>query len=277
MSVKVAPVSTADNDRKALLLPAAFALPLLLLGLLLWPLAGPVPLIVLAVIAAAGLYAATTADRIVLSMLDARPASPDEQPRYANLVEGLCLDAELPRPRLLVVEADAPNALVVGSGPEKASLVVTTGLLERLNLVELEGVLAHELDLLRSHAVRPRTLAVVLGGLPALLWHRGPGSGRIAAYLAAPLTPLFLIADPFEGEVEADERGALLTRYPPGLIAALTKISDDPAELADRAASFGHLWLVDPAPTARSEAPGWLRPGRDRTPVESRVEELREL
>ena len=137
MSVKVAPVSTADNDRKALLLPAAFALPLLLLGLLLWPLAGPVPLIVLAVIAAAGLYAATTADRIVLSILDARPASPDEQPRYANLVEGLCLDAELPRPRLLVVEADAPNALVVGSGPEKASLVVTTGLLERLYLVEL--------------------------------------------------------------------------------------------------------------------------------------------
>jgi heat shock protein HtpX len=277
MSVKVAPVSTADNDRKALLLLAAFAVPLLLLGLLLWPLAGPVPLIVLAVIAGAGIYAATAADRIVLSMLDARPASPDEQPRYANLVEGLCLDAELAKPRLLVVEADAPNALAVGSGPERASLVVTTGLLERLNLVELEGVLAHELDLIRSHAIRPRTLAVVLGGLPALLWHRGPGSGRIAAFLAAPLAPLLLIADPFESEVEADERGALLTRYPPGLISALTKVSEDPAELADRAASFGHLWLVDPAPTARSEAPGWLRPGRDRTPVEGRVEELREL
>jgi len=247
------------------------------LGLLLWPLAGPVPLIVLAVLAVAGLYAAFAADRIVLSMLDARPVSPDEQPRLTNLVEGLCLDAELPRPRLLVVEADAPNALAAGLSPGNAALVVTTGLLARLNLVELEGVLARELDQIRSHAVRVSTLAVVLGGLPALLWHRAPGAGRVAAFLAAPLTPLLLLARPYDGEVGSDERGALLTRYPPGLISALTKISADPAELADRTASFAHLWLVDPAPAARAEAPGWLRPGPGRVPVERRLEELREL
>jgi heat shock protein HtpX len=214
------------------------------------------------------------AERIALAAVGARPADSDTWPRYHNLVQGLCLDAGIQAPRLLVVDAGAANALAVGGLPGRPAIVATTGLLERLNLVELEGVLAHEVELIRGHGARLRTVAVVLGGLASALWHAG-GAWRPLAWLAAPLVPLQRLLGQRAIELDADERGALLTRYPPGLSAALTKLGADQDDLPAGARAVAHLWLVEP-PAVPGE-PAWLSSGRERLALEERLTELREL
>ena len=78
------------------------------------------------------------------------PSRLDDEPRYHNLVEGLCVSAGLPKPELYVIDDDAPNSFATGRNPDHAAIVVTTGLLEKLSRMELEGVLAHELAHIRS-------------------------------------------------------------------------------------------------------------------------------
>ena len=153
----------------------------------------------------------------------ARPADPRHLPRYHNLVAGLCQAAGLPKPRLYVVDSDAVNAFTVGRDPERAALVVTHGLLTGLNRVELEGVLAHELNHAWSWGARLATLGVALGRVPGLL--------RLAA--------------PPRREFDADEAGARLTRYPPGLVSALRKLSAS-GDPPPGGRGLGHLWIVAP-------------------------------
>ncbi|HKE98278.1 MAG TPA: M48 family metalloprotease [Actinomycetes bacterium] len=268
---------TAANDRRALLLCGAFAAGVLALGALVALLAGPLALVVAAVVAALVIVVALSAGaRIALRAVGARPAGPQDDPRYANVVEGLCLEASIPVPALYVIDAGVPNALAVGSGPGHASIAVTSGLLATLNRIELEGVLAHELALITSHAVRARTAAVVLGALPALLWsrHGGVPTGA-AALLTLPLAPLLRLVGSDRAELEADQQGAYLTRYPPGLIRALTTIQAGEDGLPAGAAGVDHLWLVPP-PAGRP-APRWLRPAAAHRPLAQRIEALREL
>jgi heat shock protein HtpX len=270
--------ATAANDRRALALCALFAGGLLVLGGLLALLLGPVALVVAAVLAAVGLIAALAAgERVALRAARAEPAAEDAWPRYHNLVQGLCLAAALPVPKLYVIQAGAPNALAVGLTPGRAAVAVTTGLLDKLNLVELEGVLAHELSLIASHAARVRTIAVVLGGLPGLLWQSRAPAARLLAMLTLPLAPLLRVAGSSRADLEADERGAHLTRYPPGLIRALARIGDDPVNLGAWALAVDHLWLVEPAPGEAADSPGWLRAAPAHEPVAQRIEALREL
>jgi heat shock protein HtpX len=266
----------ADRDRRELLLLALPAGAVLLLGLLLVFAVGPAALVVAAVLAAALVALALFgADRIVLAAIGARPADPDALPRYHNLVHGLCLDAGIAEPRLLLIEASAPNALAFGSTPRHSTIAVTTGLLEGLNLVELEGVLGHQVELIRGHGARLRTVAVVLGGLAPALWYRG-GLWRVLAWLAAPLVPLQRLLDQGAIQTEADERGALLTRYPPGLVHALVKVADQ-GQAPASARAVAHLWLVEPARPAAGDEPGWLWSGLDSRPLDERLSELREL
>jgi heat shock protein HtpX len=268
-----APSRSAENDRRALLLLAAFAGPLLLLGLLLWWVT-PVIFVVLAVVAGLGVWAALNADRIALARLGAVPAPAERCARLYNLVEGLCLDAGVPQPRLLLLDSEAPNVMTVGYGPERAAIVVTSGLLDKLNLVELEGVLATQVELIKGHEIRVRTEALVLGEAPWLLWFRGP---RALAALTLPVRLLESLSRPAADTLSADEHGALLTRYPPGLINALTKIAEDPARLPAAAVPSASLWLADPAPTAAASGPGWLRARPPHPPLDERIESLREL
>jgi heat shock protein HtpX len=167
-------------------------------------------------------FAPGLGERTALRQAGAEPADPERWPRYHNLVEGLCHAAGLPVPRLYVVDSDAANAFAVGRDPERAALVVTRGLLTGLNRVELEGVLAHELNHVWSWGARLATIGVALGRLPGLL--------RLAA--------------PTRREFDADEAGARLTRYPPGLVSALRKLeggAPPPGEPVLR-----HLWIVAP-------------------------------
>jgi len=170
-------------------------------------------------------FAPGVGERAALRDAGAQPADPARLPRYHNLVEGLSQAAGLPMPRLYVVDSDAANAFSIGRDPERGALVVTTGLLTGLNRVELEGVLAHELNHIWSWGARLATLGVALGRVPGVL--------RLVA--------------PPRREFDADEAGARLTRYPPGLVSALKKLAaGNPPPIRPH---LGHLWIVAPDPT----------------------------
>jgi heat shock protein HtpX len=167
-------------------------------------------------------FAPGVGERAALRDTGAREADRERWPRYHNLVEGLCQAAGRPTPRLYVADSDAANALSVGRDPERAALVVTRGLLTTLNRVELEGVLAHELSHIWSWGTRLATLGVALGRVPGLL--------RLVA--------------PARRELDADEAGARLTRYPPGLVSALKKLADGPPPPGRP--GLRHLWIMAP-------------------------------
>jgi heat shock protein HtpX len=186
-------------------------------------------------------FAPGIGERAALRDAGAQPADPARWSRYANLVDGLAAAAGLPRPRLYVADSDAANAFSVGRNPEQSALVVTTGLLTTLNRVELEGVLAHELNHIWSWGARLATLGVALGRVPGLL-------------------PLLA---PARREFDADEGGARLTRYPPGLVSALRKLAQLATGTPDRP-SLRHLWIMAPGDATHP-------------PVDERIAALQEL
>src|SRR2546430_7332734 len=102
-------------------------------------------------------------------MSHAKPADPVEQARLHSLVEGLCIAGGLPKPRVYVINDPAPNAFATGRNPRHAAVAVTTGLLEKMNRVELEGVLAHELSHVKNYDILVSTLAVTMVGAIALV------------------------------------------------------------------------------------------------------------
>jgi heat shock protein HtpX len=239
-------------------------------------------------------------DRLVLRVSRARPASREENPRYHNIVEGLAIAAGIPAPALYVIPEKAPNAFATGRDPEHASVAVTEGLLETLNRVELEGVLAHELAHVRNRDILVGTLVATLVGVVALLadwmlraffWggfrgRRGgrDGGGSVGAIIAivglvlAVLAPLFAQLIRFavsrRRELLADADGALLSRYPPGLASALRKIaaSTEPLRAANNATA--HLWFSQPSRTAGSGWTRWERLFSTHPPVEERIKAL---
>jgi heat shock protein HtpX len=208
-------------------------------------------------------------DRVALNLSHARPVSPEEEPRYHNLVEGLCIAAGLPKPELYVIEDAAANAFATGRNPHHAALVVTRGLLDKLSRVELEGVLAHELSHIRRGDILVTTLAVTLVGLllplPAL-------STRLIGLTASR-----------RRESEADLSGVRLTRYPPGLIAALEKLKEDTTVVHSASRATAHLWIESPLPQADADSRGrgdssWLNKLFDtHPPLEERIQALKEL
>ena len=210
-------------------------------------------------------------DKIVLAVSRARPVTKQEYPHLYNVVDGLAIAAGLPKPRCYVIDDTAPNAFASGRNPKNAVIVVTKGLLQKLNRAELEGVVAHEMAHIKNYDVLVQTLAVVMVGVVALLsdwilrsffWGGGrrrrssKDSGNAGAVLVvvalvlailAPLAAQLLkLAVSRKREFLADANGALLTRYPPGLASALRKLAADkePLEAANKATA--HLYIVNP-------------------------------
>src|SRR3954452_12575745 len=109
------------------------------------------------------------ADAVALAVSRAHPADPNQYKRLYNLVEGLCIASGLPQPRIYIVDDDAPNAFATGRNPHHAAIAVTSGLLEKMNRVELEGVLAHELSHVKNYDILISTIAVTLVGAVVLL------------------------------------------------------------------------------------------------------------
>jgi len=196
---------------------------------------GVLVVVVLAAIVTGAAYLSATP--VALAAAHARPADETEFSRYHNLVEGLCIAAGLQKPSLYVVEDPAPNAFAAGRSPRRAVLVATTGLLDELNRVELEGVLAHELCHVKNDDILPATVAVTaVGGLVVL----GPIAGELMQFAVGS-----------RREVLADASSVLITRYPPGLCAALKKIQANPTVVAHTRRSMSQLWFE--SPQARDE------------------------
>jgi len=231
-------------------------------------------------------------DQMVLSMSGARPVTHEEEPHLWNTVEGLSLAAGVPK--LYLIEDSAPNAFATGRDPQHAALAVTRGLLDKMNRVELEGVIGHEMAHIRNYDIRFMMLVAVLVGTVVLLsdwmtrslWYggrrrRGSGGGGILALIGLVfviLSPLFAqlmrLAMSRRREFLADAEGARLTRYPEGLASALEKISADPDPLEAANKATAHLFIYNPL----RDYGGWLNNlFSTHPPVEERAKLLREM
>ena len=241
----------AANRRRAATMVVEITAPAaVLLGLVAWVVAGLLVATVVAVVVGVAIAFALVlgADAVAGRLLDAVPADPVRHARLLNLVSGLCVAAGVPQPDVRVVDDPAPDACALGRDPHHAVIVVTQGLLDCLTRVELEGVLAHELSHVKAHDTRPAALAVVVWGLPGLLLrplasHAGRATGG-------------------DREPLADLAGVRLTRYPPGLVAALEKLVAAPARASAASTATDALWI---------------RTALAAPPMDERIETLREL
>lgn len=223
--------------------------------------------IVIAIAMSFGSY--WSSDKIALSMSRARPADPTEYARLHNIVEGLAIAAGLPKPRVYIVDDPAPNAFATGRNPKNAAIAVTTGLLEKMNRVELEGVIAHEMCHIKDYDILVSTICVTFVGLIALLadwgvrmtfWGGGRDRGRDnnqIALIIGLVAIVLLVISPILAQVMqaavsrrresmADIEGVNLTRYPPGLISALEKLRDDQTVVNTASRATAHLWIESP-------------------------------
>jgi heat shock protein HtpX len=231
------------------------------------PTASVIALVIAAVMAFTSYW---KSDSIALKVSRAVPADPTTYQRLHNLVEGLCIAGGLPKPQVYVINDPAPNAFATGRNPQHAAIAVTTGLLEKMNRVELEGVIAHELSHIRNYDILVSTIAVTLVGSIAIMtdlairmmwWNggrtsrdgdRNNGSNPLAlfGFLLLILAPF--IAKAMQAAVSrkreslADVSACQMTRYPPGLISALEKLRADTTATHSASMATAHMWIEQP-------------------------------
>ena len=298
-----------QNKRRSILLIAGFVVLVVAVGFALNLLirGGPAFMVVAAVIAGgSALLSYWKSDAVALAMSRAKPASEEQYPRLHNLVEGLCIAGGLPKPRIYVVDDPSPNAFATGRNPNHAAIAVTTGLLEKMNRVELEGVVAHELSHIKNYDILVSTLAVTMVGIIAIaadvgvrfMWfgmgrsrnNRNDNQGGGPLALLAVLGFALLILAPLiarvmqsavsrKRETLADVSAVELTRYPPGLISALEKLRDDYTVVGSTSHATAHLWIEQPQAVEESEGKiSRLNKLFDtHPPIEERIALLREL
>ena len=242
----------------------------------------------------AGLFNLITyfySDRIVLAMTGAKLVSPEENPGLHRIVERVANQANIPKPKVAVVDSTAPNAFATGRGPGKSVVAVTRGLLTLLNEDEVEAVIGHEIAHIKNRDVLISTIAATIAGAISYLayigrlgLYLGAGEDRrrsesaIALLLAAILAPIAALIVQFAisrgREYLADETGAKITRKPLDLASALIKISE-----AKRVGltvkvnpAISHLWIINPLKRGTLEELFSTHP-----PVEKRVERLKKI
>ena len=232
-------------------------------------------------------------DKMVLQMVRAKEVTMDDQPELYRLTENLAIAAGLPMPRLYLMEEKQPNAFATGRDEKHATVVVTRGLIERLDRSELEGVIAHELAHIRNKDILIGTVVIVLVGAVTMVsnlalkmsflqgGNRREGNplgiviGLIGLILAPLAAALIKASVSRRREFLADASGALITRYPEGLASALAKISDDSHQLARANNSNAHLFIA--SPFRGQSAKSWTtKLFATHPPVEERIKRLME-
>lgn len=235
-------------------------------------------------------------DKIVLASVKARPATKEEDLQLTNILEGLMMTAGLEsKPRLYVVESVQPNAFATGRNPENAIICVTTGLLEKLDYYELEGVVAHELAHVKNYDIRLSAVISVMVGFVIMLSdmftrsfirhnsrdddNKGNGIlmliGLIFLIISPIVSQLIQLAVSRRREYLADATAISFTRNPQGLISALKKISSDDSELDVASKSNAHMYIVTPLKNKRKAGASNLfstHPG-----IEERIEAIQNL
>jgi len=234
-------------------------------------------------------------DKIALSMAGAQELTAREQNPYVwNLVENLCITAGLPLPRIYLIDDPSPNAFATGRDPQHASIAFTTGIIQRLENEELEGVVAHELSHIKNLDTRWLILVAVLVGSLSLLadffFHgsffrrrgrdsEGGGIGMLIGIILLVLAPvigqLIKFAVSRQREYLADASASLLTRYPAGLAGALEKIRDANQPLAKAPSATAHLWISAPSGASiKNRIAGLFS---THPPIDERIKRLREM
>jgi heat shock protein HtpX len=240
-------------------------------------------------------------DRLALAVNRAKPADPDGFRQLHNIVEEVAIAAGVPKPKVYVIDEDAPNAFATGRNPAHASIAVTRGLLELMSRDELQGVIAHELAHVRNWDILLMTVVAIVGGLIVLFrdiflrWglffgggrrsrrssERGGGqAGMIIALVGlalAILAPLFVAliraAVSRQREYLADASGALIVRNPHGLSSALAKLGSYEGKLSTASSATAHLFIASPFGRKASAA----GPFATHPPIEERVRRLEGL
>ncbi|MBZ9572936.1 M48 family metallopeptidase [Patescibacteria group bacterium] len=287
-----------SNIRKTWLLITVFVLFIIALGWLLSFILGNFLILIVAVVFSVlmSFFSYWYSDKMVLAMTKAEPIEKKDNPELFRIVENLCITAGTPMPKIYILPEPQPNAFATGRDEKHAVLAVTKGLLEKLERVELEGVIAHELSHIKNRDILLGTVIVILAGIIALLSHwflrisfwssmgrrnsRDSGGliililGLIAAILAPIAATLIHLAISRKREFLADASGALLTRYPEGLARALEKISQDSTAMKVANNSTAHLFISSPFKGKQSKS--WFtKLFMTHPPVEERTKALR--
>jgi len=298
-----------SNKRRTALLMGLFLFFVIGLGYLLSWYFNNIFILVIAVVVAVSqaLVSYYYSDSITLSISGAEEASRKEPFLVLHrVVENLAITAGLPKPRIYVINDPSPNAFATGRDPKHAAIAVTTGLLDKMDKDELEGVIAHEMSHVGNYDIRLMTIVVVLVGVVALLsdfflrwtWFGGmrrrsdsEGGGQIqlilfiVAIVLAILAPLagtlIQLAISRKREYLADASGALLTRYPEGLADALEKIEEDSEPLIHANKATAHLYIANPFKEnveGEHGSRGWMAGLFDtHPPIDDRIKRLKAM
>ena len=243
-------------------------------------------------------------DKLVLATSQAREVDATSAPQLLNVIQELSIAANIPMPRVYVIDDSAPNAFATGRDPQHASVAVTSGLLEKMDREELQGVLGHELSHVRNYDIRFTLLVGVLVGGVALLsdfflrytfWFgggrrssrdsndSGGGGGLqvvffviaiVLAILAPIASQLVQLAVSRQREYLADASSVQLTRNPHGLERALATIASDKEVLEVASRATQHLYFTNPIKKFESRAAGLMS---THPPIVDRINRLREL
>ncbi|MHB8512497.1 MAG: M48 family metallopeptidase [Actinomycetota bacterium] len=297
----------ASNRRRSFLIIFVFLLVAVGMGYVFGRLTGfgPGGLVVAAIIALImTMISYWNGDKIVLAVSRARAVTPEQEPRLHNLIEGIAIAAGVPKPKVYIVEDSAPNAFATGRDPTHSSIAVTRGLMDKMNRIELEGVVAHEMSHIANHDTRVLMITATLVGVVVLIadwtlrsffWgfgggrrrSSGGGDGEAAAIffaiglVLAILMPIMAYAMQAavsrRREALADVSGVKLTRYPPGLISALQKLLDDQTVVHSASRATAALWIESPLQREKGFFGGLNRLFDSHPPLEERIRILQEL
>ena len=205
-------------------------------------------------------------DKIVLTLNKARPATPEEDKKLINILEALMVSSGLKTmPKLYIMDSPQMNAFATGRNPEHAVICVTTGLLNKLEYYELEGVVAHELAHIKNYDILLSAVVSVMVGLVVMLSHmfffgggrRRSGDGEGGNSILLIIGLVFLILSPIfmslmqlaisrKREYLADATSVEFTRNPDGLISALRKLDTDTAELVTANTATANMYIANP-------------------------------
>ena len=231
-------------------------------------------------------------DKIILSLNSAKPATPEQYKKLNNILESLVISSGLEyTPRLYVVEDSSPNAFATGRNPKNAVVCVTTGLLDKLDYYELEGVIAHELGHIKNYDILLSAVVTVMVGMVVMLsdiftrtiFYRDNDSdnnkangiimilGAICLILSPIFSKMIQLAISRNREYLADATAVQFTRNPDGLISALSKLNNDPNELKSANKATSNMYIVNPFKSKKKDL------FSTHPSIESRIEAIKNL
>jgi len=291
----------ADNKRKSALVVTGFVLFVTLVGYLIiysFNLNASYLGFILILTGLGSFISYWNSDKIVLSVTAAKPANREQFFDFYTVTENLAMSQNLPKPKIYIIEDEQLNAFATGRNPQHAAVVATTGLLDKLNRSELEGVIAHELSHIKNYDILLMSLVTILLGSIIILidlvqrrlfWgsfnrdHKENNSlSGILMIIIIIITPIIAKLIQFSisrrREFLADASAVAITKNPAGLIRALEKINTNNKSLKTANGATAHLFISDPFANKTKQPRNWMvNLFQTHPPIEKRIAALRKL